>query len=112
LHIKPFKSVDTIRGQYKKSICVADLLFTREQFQEMARVIRYVKDLLLHHAEPCTAERWVGFALMLREVASVLELGLAEAALALGAFRRVADRTLGRAGRPWYVSYRVRMGLK
>src|SRR6266850_2636771 len=28
---------------------------------------RYVKELLLHHMEPCTAERWVGFALTLRE---------------------------------------------
>jgi SAM-dependent methyltransferase len=79
---------------------------------QASRWFRYVKELLLHHAEPCTAERWVGFALTLREVAPVLELGLGEATLALEAFRRVADRTLGRAGLPWYVSYRVRIGVK
>jgi hypothetical protein len=42
----------------------------------------------------------------------VLALGLAEAAVALEAFRRAAARTLGPAGRPWYVSYRVRVGVK
>jgi SAM-dependent methyltransferase len=79
---------------------------------QASRRFRYVKELLLHHTEPCTAERWVGFALTLREVAPVIELGLDEAALALEAFRRVADRTLGRRGLPWYVSYRVRVGVK
>ena len=71
-----------------------------------------MKELLLHHTEPCTAERWVGFALTLREVAPVFELGLEEAAVALEAFRRVAAQTLGGAGLPWYVSYRVRVGVK
>jgi hypothetical protein len=41
----------------------------------------------------------------------VLELGLAEAARALEAFRQEADRTLGSRGLPWYVSYRVRVGV-
>jgi SAM-dependent methyltransferase len=72
---------------------------------------RYVKEVLLHHAEPCTAERWVGFALTLREVAPVIELGVEEATLALETFREAADRTLGCDGLPWYVSYRVRVGV-
>jgi hypothetical protein len=54
----------------------------------------------------------VGFALTLREVAPVLDLGLGDMALALETFRQVADRTLGRHGLPWYVSYRVRVGVK
>ena len=77
-----------------------------------SRQFRYVKELLLHHTEPCTAERWVGFALTLREVAPVLDLGLEEEALGLEASRRAADQTLGRGGLPWYVSYRVRVGVK
>ncbi len=77
-----------------------------------SRQFRYMKELLLHHTEPCTAERWVGFALTLREVAPVLDLGLEEEALGLEAFRRAADQTLGRGGLPWYVSYRVRVGVK
>ena len=80
---------------------------------QASRHFRFVKELLLHHTEPCTAERWVGFALTLRdEVAPAFELGLEEAAVALEAFRQVADQTLGRAGLPWYVSYHVRVGVK
>jgi SAM-dependent methyltransferase len=79
---------------------------------QASRQFRFVKELLLHHTEPCTAERWVGFALTLREVAPVFELGLEEAAVALEAFRQVTDQTLGRAGLPWYVSYHVRVGVK
>jgi hypothetical protein len=79
---------------------------------QASRQFRYVKELLLHHTEPCPAERWVGFALTLREVAPVLELGLGDMALALETFRQEVDRTLGRAGLPWYVSYRVRVGVK
>jgi SAM-dependent methyltransferase len=79
---------------------------------QASRQFRYVKELLLHHTEPCTADRWVGFALTLREVVPVLDLGLDEATLGLEAFRRVAEQTLGRPGRPWYVSYRVRVAVK
>jgi hypothetical protein len=45
-------------------------------------------------------------------MAPVLELGLGDMALALETFRQEVDRTLGRAGLPWYVSYRVRVGVK
>ena len=79
---------------------------------ESSGQFRSVKELGLHHTEPCPPERWVGFALTLREVASVLELGLAEADAALEAFRRATEGALGRDGQPWYVSYRVRVGVK
>jgi hypothetical protein len=52
----------------------------------------------------------VGFALTIREVAPVLDLGL-EAVLGLETFRRAADQTLGPTGRPWYVSYHVRVAV-
>ena len=87
--------------------------FISDNRQAARLLFRFVKELLLHHTEPCTAERWVGFALTLRdEVAPAFELGLEEAAVALEAFRQVADQTLGRAGLPWYVSYHVRVGVK
>jgi SAM-dependent methyltransferase len=79
---------------------------------QASRQFRYVKEVLLHHTELCTAERWVGFVLTLREVAPVLELGLEEAARVLETFRQAADQILGPARQPWYVSYRVRMGVK
>ena len=73
---------------------------------------RYVRETFLHHAEPCTAERWVGFALTLGHVPPVLELGLDDDELGLTALREAAQRTLGAAGLPWYVSYCVRLGVK
>lgn len=73
---------------------------------------RYVRELALHQRERCTAERWVGFALTLGHVPPVQDLGLSDAELGLDELRRVADRTLGERGLPWYVSYRVRAAVK
>jgi SAM-dependent methyltransferase len=53
-----------------------------------SRLFRHVSELALHNVERCTAERWVGFA---RTIGFVLP---------------------GREGLPWYVSYRVRVGVK
>jgi SAM-dependent methyltransferase len=75
-------------------------------------VFRHVRETLLHHTERCTAERWVGFALSLGDMIPVLDLGLSEAELGLDELRRVSERTLGAEGLPWYVSYRVRIGVK
>ncbi len=41
-----------------------------------------------------------------------VDLGLSDAELGLTAFRRVAERTLGAEGLPWYVSYRVRVAVR
>jgi hypothetical protein len=75
-------------------------------------MFRYVNEALLHTTEHCTAERWVGFALTIGIVLPVLDLGLSADELGLTALRGVAERTLGSAGLPWYVSYRVRIGVK
>ena len=75
-------------------------------------VFRYVKELLLHNTEPCTAERWIGFALTLGHVLPVLDLGLSETELGLEAFRQATEQTLGNKELSWYVSYRVRIGVK
>jgi hypothetical protein len=73
---------------------------------------RHVREVLLHNTEPCTAERWVGFALSIGIVPPVLDRGLDEATLGLDALREGAQRTLGDDGLPWHVSYRVCVGLK
>ena len=73
---------------------------------------RYVRELLLHHTEPCTAEHWVGFALSLRDVLPVLDLGLSDAELGLDDFREASEQALGAEGLPWHVSYRVRIGVR
>jgi SAM-dependent methyltransferase len=58
------------------------------------------------------AKRRVGFACTVGIVLPVLDLGLADEELGLIALRDVAERTLGAEGLPWYVSYRVRVGVK
>jgi SAM-dependent methyltransferase len=75
-------------------------------------IFRHVRDLALHHAERCTAEQWVGFTLSLRDVTPVLALGLTDAEMGLDELRRVSERALGPEGLPWYVSYRIRIGIK
>jgi SAM-dependent methyltransferase len=75
-------------------------------------LFRHVSELALHGIERCTAERWVGFACTVGIVLPVLDLGLADDELGLIALRDVAERTLGSEGLPWYVSYRVRVGVK
>lgn len=75
-------------------------------------LLRSLEELELHGTEPCPAERWTGFALTIGIVLPVLDLGLSEAELGLTALREVAERTLGGEGRPWQVSYRVRLGVK
>jgi SAM-dependent methyltransferase len=73
---------------------------------------RYVKEILLHNVETCTAERVVGFACTLGHVAQVLDAGVSETELGLNHLRAVAEQRLGAEGTLWYVSYRVRVGVK
>jgi len=75
-------------------------------------LFRHVAELALHNVERCNAERLVGFARTIGIVLPVLELGLSDDELGLTVFREVAERTLGPDGLPWYVSYRVRMGVR
>ncbi len=75
-------------------------------------LFRHVAQISLHNVEQCTAERWVGFARTIGIVLPVLDLGLSDDELGLTALREVAERTVGSAGLPWYVSYRVRVGVK
>ena len=73
---------------------------------------RYVKEVVLHHIELCTAERWVGYALSLGHVTRVLDCGVSETAVGLDELRQVAQGALGDRGLPGYVNYRVRVGVK
>jgi SAM-dependent methyltransferase len=75
-------------------------------------LFRHVSELALHHVEPCSAERWVGYALTIALVLPVLDLGLPDDELGLTSLREVAERTLGADGRAWYVTYRVRVGVR
>jgi SAM-dependent methyltransferase len=70
---------------------------------------RHLREMLVHQSEPCSAERWVGFALTLSHVLPVLDLGPGDQDLGLTTLRAVADRS---TGLPWYVSYRVRIAVR
>lgn len=72
----------------------------------------YVREVLLHSTGVGTAEGLVGFARTLGHVTRLLDRGCSDAELGLDELRRVADRTFGSSGLPWYFSYRVRVGVK
>jgi len=73
---------------------------------------RHVREALLHQAEPCTAGRWIGFALTVRPMSVVLPRGLPEAERAVDAFRRATQQALGDDTTNWHVSFRARLGVK
>jgi hypothetical protein len=73
---------------------------------------RYVKEILLHSTGIGTADGLVGFARTLGHVSRMLDLGFSDMELGLDELRRVAERTLGNQGLPWYFSYRIRVGVK
>jgi SAM-dependent methyltransferase len=76
------------------------------------RGFHYARELLLHNTESCTADRWVDFAVSIRDVAPALHLGLSDAELGLDEFRAATERAFGDRTLPWHVSYRVRVAIK
>jgi hypothetical protein len=73
---------------------------------------RYSKEILVHHVESGNAERLVGLAMSQGSVEGFLKIGLSEKEIGLTALRADATRLLGGTPLPWYVSYRVRLGVK
>jgi ubiquinone/menaquinone biosynthesis C-methylase UbiE len=73
---------------------------------------RYVKEIVVHHAESGDAERLIGLALSQGGVAKLLQRGASESEMGLDTFRREAARALGDRSITWYFSYRVRLGIK
>lgn len=82
-----------------------------ERMRQSGR-FRYVRELLLHHAEQGDAERLVSLALSQSPVSGLLRRGVEERAFGLDTLRDVAARALGDTPRPWYFCYRVRIGIK
>ncbi len=73
---------------------------------------RFSREVLLHHVEMGNAERLVGIACSQAGLMGLLTHGLTESEIGLDALRAVARRTLGDELKPWYFSYRVRVGIK
>ena len=72
---------------------------------------RYTKEIVVHHVDAGNAERLVGLARSQGSVAGLLKRGLGEDEIGLVELQSVAERALGDAPRPWYWSYRVRIGI-
>ncbi|MBI4675116.1 MAG: methyltransferase domain-containing protein [Chloroflexi bacterium] len=72
---------------------------------------RFVREIVLHHVEPGNAERIVGIALSQGGTRTVLKHGLSEDEIGITALREICARTLGDELKPWYWSYRVRIGI-
>lgn len=72
----------------------------------------FTKELLAHHVESGDAARLMGLARSFGSVASLLKHGITEEEAGLTELGREAERWLGNRIRPWYFSYRVRVGIK
>jgi ubiquinone/menaquinone biosynthesis C-methylase UbiE len=73
---------------------------------------RFTKEIVVHHTESGDAERFVGLALSQGTVAKVLQHNLSENEIGLDVFRRDAALAMGDRPSRWYLSYRVRLGIK
>ncbi len=84
--------------------------------QHLARMrdsgyFRYTKEILVHHVEIGNAERLIGLALSQSFIADFLRRGLNKAELGLDNFESTVKRALGSEPKPWYFSYRLRLGI-
>ncbi len=75
-------------------------------------LFRHVREVVLHSVEQGNAERLVGLALSQGHVEEPLKHGATEDEVGLTDLRAVAQRVLGETPRPWYFSYRVRLGIR
>jgi ubiquinone/menaquinone biosynthesis C-methylase UbiE len=73
---------------------------------------RYCREILVHSVEQGNAERLVGLAMSQGSVQTLLKSGVTEDELGLEGLRQVGASCLGDDMRPWYFSYRMRMGVK
>lgn len=72
---------------------------------------RYTREIVLHSVDMGDAERLVGLALSQGHVETALKRGVSETEAGIADLRTVAAHTLGDEPRPWYWSYRVRLGI-
>ena len=73
---------------------------------------RFTKEIFLHHIEMGNAQRLVGMARSQGGLMGLLKRGLTEAEIGLDALRTLAENRLGDEPKPWFFSYRVRIGIK
>jgi ubiquinone/menaquinone biosynthesis C-methylase UbiE/protein-tyrosine-phosphatase len=82
-----------------------------ERMRESGR-FRRTRELFVHGVEEGDAERVIGFALSLGTIAGLTREGSTEDELGLTDLRAVAKRVIGDRPVPWFVGYRVRVGIR
>jgi ubiquinone/menaquinone biosynthesis C-methylase UbiE len=73
---------------------------------------RHVREIVLHSIEQGSAARLVGLALSQGSIATLLRHDASQGQAIIEELRQAAGRALGETERPWYFSYRVRLGIK
>lgn len=73
---------------------------------------RWTSEVVLHSVEHGNAARLVGIALSQGRIQSLFKAGVSEPEIGLDQFRAAAHQLLGDQPRPWWFSYRVRVGIR
>lgn len=73
---------------------------------------RFTREICMHNVESGNVDRLVGLAMSQGSIESLLKLGLSEDEIGLTELRNSAERVLGNKVVPWYISYRMRIGIK
>jgi ubiquinone/menaquinone biosynthesis C-methylase UbiE len=79
---------------------------------QSSQLFRYAREITLHSIEMGNTERLIGLALSQGGLATVLKAGISEDEAGLTALRETAQRVIGDQPKPWYFSYRVRLGIR
>lgn len=89
-------------------------LWSKEKHLERMREsnrFRYTKEITLHNIEYGNADRLVGFVIS-GGAFRYLSQGVTEQELGIDQLKEVAHKVIGDKSIPWYLSYRVRTGIK
>lgn len=73
---------------------------------------RFTKEILVHSVEQGNDDRLLQLVNSLGSVATLLKMGISEDEIGLTTLRAAAQKFIGHAPRPWYFSYRIRIGMK
>ncbi len=75
-------------------------------------LFNYTREITLHNTEAGNADRLIGMMYSQGGVESLMKLGVKQLDDAIEPFKEAIHQILGENLQPWYVSYRVRLGVK
>ncbi len=101
--------------QHRHSLTSTSHRWTKEKHLARMResgCFRFTKEITLHSVESGNADRLLGLARSYGGVVILLRHGFTEEQIGLKDLAAAAHRLLGPTPRPWFFSYRVRLGVK